>query len=95
MPKTWPTTLWSVPLLSLWDLGHGSQRFYRWRKRGLWDRLLAEVQREADAIGQVEWEVHYVDGTSVRAHQYAAGAKWGRAIRRWAVPGEGSEPKSI
>ena len=71
-----------------------ASRFYRWRKQGLWDRLLAEVQREADAIGQLEWEVHYVDGTNVRAHQHAAGAKRGRAIRRWAVPGEGSGPKS-
>ena len=72
-----------------------ASRFYRWRRQGLWDRLLAEVQREADATGQVDWEVHYVDGTSVRAHQHAAGAKRGRAIRRWAVPGEGSGPKSI
>ena len=62
-------------------------RFYRWRKQGLWDRLLAEVQREAGAIGQVEWEVHCVDGTNVRGHQHAAGAKRGRAIRRWAGPG--------
>ena len=33
-----------------------ASRFYRWRKQGLWDRLLAEVQQEADAVGQVEWE---------------------------------------
>ena len=72
-----------------------ASRFYRWRKQGLWERLLAEVQQGADAIGQVEWEVHYVDGTNVRAHQHAAGAKRGRTIRRWAVPGEGSGPKSI
>ena len=72
-----------------------ASRFYRWRKQGLWDRLLAEVQREANDIGQVEREVHYVDGTNVRAHQHAAGAKRGRAIRRWAGPGEGSVPKSI
>ena len=72
-----------------------ASRFYRWRKQGLWDRLLAEVQRGAEAIGQVEWEVNYVDGTNVRVHQHAAGAKRGTAIRRWAVPGEGSGPKSI
>ena len=72
-----------------------ASRFYRWRKQGLWDRLLAEVQREADAIGQVEWEVHHVDGTNVRAHQHAAGAIKGRAIRRWDGPGEGSAPRSI
>ena len=72
-----------------------ASRFYRWRRQGLWDRRLAEVQREADATSQVDWEAHYVDGTSVRAHQHAAGAKKGRAFRRWAVPGEGSAPKSI
>ena len=30
-----------------------ASRFYRWRKQGLWERLLAEAQREADALGQV------------------------------------------
>ena len=59
-----------------------ASRFYRWRKRGLRDRLLAEVQREADAAGEVEWEVHFVDGTSVRAHQHAAGAKRGKETKR-------------
>ena len=57
-------------------------RFYRWRKQGLWDRLLAEVQQQSDAAGQIEWEVHYVDGTVVRAHQHAAGAKKGEETRR-------------
>ena len=35
------------------------------------------LQRKADADGQVGWTVHYVDGTDVRAHQHAAGAKAG------------------
>ncbi len=59
-----------------------ASRFYRWRKKGLWDRLLAELQQKADAVGQLEWEVHYVDGTIVRAHQHAAGAKKGEETRR-------------
>ena len=71
-----------------------ASRFYRWRKQGLWARLLAEVQWEADAAGELEWEMHFVDGTSVRAHQHAAGAKRGMATRRWAVPGEDSGRKS-
>jgi transposase len=54
-----------------------SSRFYRWRKAGVWDRILSELQREADAEGKIEWAVHYVDGTVVRAHQHAAGAKRG------------------
>ena len=72
-----------------------ASRFYRWRKQGLWERLVAAVQREAAALGQVEWEVHFVDGANVRAQQHAAGAKRGRALRRWGVPGEVSGPKSI
>ena len=59
-----------------------ASRFYRWRKQGLWEKLLAEAQREADAAGEVEWEVHFVDGTSVRAHQHAAGARRGGGTRR-------------
>ena len=59
-----------------------ASRFYRWQKQGLWERLLAEVQREADAAGGMEWEVHFVDGSSVRAHQHAAGAKRGMETRR-------------
>ena len=58
-----------------------ASRFYRWRKRGLWQKVLAEVQRGADAAGEVEWEIHFVAGTSVRAHQHAAGAKRGRESR--------------
>ena len=52
-----------------------STRFYRWRKAGRWDRLLAAVQQCADAHGALDWATHYVDATVVRAHQHAAGAK--------------------
>lgn len=49
-------------------------RFYRWQRCGLWAHILAEVQRRADACGELDWEQNYVDGTVVRAHQHAAGA---------------------
>jgi len=49
-------------------------RFVRWRRDGTWDRLLAYAQRVADAAGELAWIV-CVDGTSVRAHQHAAGAR--------------------
>lgn len=52
-------------------------RFQRWRQAGIWDSVFAAVQREADAAGELDWGVHYVDGTVVRAHQHAAGAKKG------------------
>lgn len=50
-------------------------RFYRWVEDGVWDHILAELQRQADASGELDWNLHHVDGTSVRAHQHAAGAK--------------------
>jgi transposase len=60
-------------------------RFYRWTRAGLWDRILAELRRVADAVGEIEWEAHMVDGTSVRAHRCAAGGKGGSSARRWAT----------
>ena len=54
-----------------------SGRFYRWVKAGIWDRILEAVQQRADSEGRIDWEVHYVDGIVVRAHQHAAGAKKG------------------
>ena len=54
-----------------------ASRFYRWRKAGIWDEIFAAVQEQADANGDLDWEVHFVDGTIVRAHQHAAGAKRG------------------
>lgn len=52
-------------------------RFYRWSKTGLWQKILQSLQQQADANGQLDWEVHYVDGSVIRAHQHAAGAKRG------------------
>jgi transposase len=78
-----------------------SSRFYRWRKAGIWDRILAELQRQADAAGELDWQEHFVDGTVIRAHQHAAGAKKGlhqrtrhRATRPWVGPKGASAPKS-
>src|SRR5918992_6339992 len=52
-----------------------ASRFYRWQRAGVWDRVLAALQREADADSRLDWTLHFVDGTTVRAHQHAAGAK--------------------
>jgi transposase len=54
-----------------------SSRFYRWQKAGIWDKILAALQQDADARGNVQWEIHFVDSSVVRAHQHAAGAKRG------------------
>jgi transposase len=52
-----------------------ASRFCRWLRQGVFDRLLAEVTRRADVLGELDWLVHYVDGSVVRAHQHAAGAR--------------------
>lgn len=52
-----------------------ASRFYRWQKNGVWDRVFAQLQQMKDRDGQIEWEVHYLDGSVIRAHQHAAGAK--------------------
>ena len=54
-----------------------ASRFYRWQRAGIWGRLFSAVQAQADADGQINWAVHDVDGTMIRAHQHAAGAKKG------------------
>src|SRR5918998_1983806 len=51
-----------------------ASRFYRWREQGLWQRILGALQEQADEDGLLDWEIHYVDGTVIRAHQHAAGA---------------------
>lgn len=50
-------------------------RFQRWRKLGIWDKMFAELQTALDVESNVDWEVHFIDSTTVRAHQHAAGAK--------------------
>jgi transposase len=35
-------------------------RFYRWRKTGLWQRLLETLQQEADAQGKIDISGHKV-----------------------------------
>jgi transposase len=72
-----------------------SSRFYRWQKAGVWDHVLAELQRQADADGRLDWSLHFVDSTVVRAHQHAAGAKGGtRTPRRWGAVGVGTARRS-
>ncbi len=69
-------------------------RFRRWQRAGVWARVLAALQAEADAEGKLDWSLHFVDGTTVRAHPHAAGAKKGAAIRRSAAPAAASAPSS-
>jgi transposase len=56
-------------------VGTVSSRFHRWRKAGIWQRILQALQACADCQGRVDWSLHFVDSTIVRAHQHAAGAR--------------------
>ena len=57
-----------------------SSRFYRWRASGVWERILSALQAKADARGEVDWDLHFVDASVIRAHQHAAGARRDGAI---------------
>src|SRR5215212_8023900 len=70
-------------------------RFYRWSRSGLWQRLLSELQRQADAAGEIDWSLHHVDSTIIRAHQHAAGAKGGSTAKLWAARVAASRPSCI
>ena len=52
------------------------RRFRRWAKAGVWVRVMAAVADDPD------FESIIIDGTIVRAHQHAAGAKGGFKIKR-------------
>jgi transposase len=56
-------------------VGTVSSRFYRWRKAGVWDRVLAALQTDAEARGEIDWDLHFIDASVIRAHQHAAGAR--------------------
>src|SRR5215204_2625955 len=47
-------------------------RFRRWQRAGIWDRILAALQAAADARGELDWSLHCLDGTVIRAHPHAA-----------------------
>jgi transposase len=46
-------------------------RFVRWRKIGVWDRLFAAVSRAYDG------DLQMIDSSSIRVHQHAANVKKG------------------
>ena len=72
-----------------------ASRFYRWRRAGIWQRLFEVAQQQSDAAGQLDWSIHYVDGTIVRAHQHAAGSPKGAEPKPWVAAKGASAPKSI
>lgn len=64
-------------------------RFVRWRKAGVWDRLLAAVSAGFNG------ELVMIDSTCMRVHQHGAtGKKGDLEIMAWDVPGAASRPSS-
>lgn len=54
-----------------------AQTFIRWSRLGVWERLLGLVQESGVSLGMT-----FLDGTSIRAHQKAAGAAKKGRLRR-------------
>ena len=48
-------------------------RFRRWQREGLFDRILERLQIRLDAEGRIDWDLWCVDGSSIRAGRDAAG----------------------
>lgn len=65
-------------------------RFVRWRKAGVWDRLLAAVS------AAFEGEIVMIDSSCVRVHQHGATGKKGEPqIAAWDVPEADSRARSM
>ena len=50
-------------------------RFCRWSEQGIWDQVFNALITEAQRRGDLDWDLHHIDSTIVRAHQHAAGAR--------------------
>jgi transposase len=73
-------------------------RFRKWCRNGLWDRILLHLQAKKMRSGDIDWSLFCIDGTVVRAHQSAGGApkKRGRpasrGTTRWGAARAASAP---
>jgi len=73
-----------------------AQTFLRWSRLGVWERLLTLAQERGVGLSMT-----FLDGTSIRAHQKAAGAakkvrqrRSGTSVRRLAALVAASVPRS-
>ena len=55
-------------------------RFNRWRKNGLWERLMDAIVEACDG------DIQMIDSSSVRVHQHAAGSKRGAGSLHGSFP---------
>lgn len=77
-------------------------RFSRWRREGLFDRVLKALRIRLDKQGKIDWDLWLVDGSNVRASRAAAGARkkggrdstWNPPTTRWAAAAVDGDPNS-
>jgi transposase len=77
---------WRAVPTELGPWSRAAQTFIRWAHLGVWEKLLLLAQERGVQLGMT-----FLDGTSIRAHQKAAGAarkgalqRSGTAVKRWA-----------
>ncbi len=58
------------------------ERFRLWSQQGLWQKIISELQSDFESEGNIDWELFSIDGSSIRAHKSAAGAKKSLHSRR-------------
>ena len=76
--------------------------FRKWRRCGVFDRLVDALQVKLDEKGLIDWQLWCVDGASVRAARAAGGAdkkvspgtRTNPPITLWAAAEAGLEPSS-
>ena len=57
-------------------------RFRKWCRTGLWDKVLRHLQARKMNRDEIDWELFCIDGSVIRAHQSAAGAAEKKSARR-------------
>ena len=57
------------------------KRFRLWTGEKLWDKILKRLQSDFQSKGKINWKMFSIDGSSVRAHKSAAGAKKKQKIK--------------
>ena len=50
-------------------------RLRRWSAKGIWQRVFEALVAEAERRQDLDWNLHHIDSTVIRAHQHAAGAQ--------------------
>ena len=76
--------------------------FRKWRKAGVFARIVEALQVKLDKHGLIDWDLWCVDGAHVRASRAAAGAdkkvsggtRTNRPITRWAAAAAGLDRSS-